>query len=52
MLQATKYGACATKYGAHATKSCGTCTREVRSRFFWTPAPVLTNQTPDPAPGQ
>ena len=23
----------------------------VRSRLFWTPAPVLTNQTPDPAPG-
>ena len=26
--------------------------RGVRSRLFWTPAPVLTNQTPDPAPGQ
>ena len=25
-------------------------TRGVRSRLFWTPAPVLTNQTPDPAP--
>ena len=24
--------------------------RGVRSRLFWTPAPVLTNQTPDPAP--
>ena len=23
-------------------------TRGVRSRLFWTPAPVLTNQTPDP----
>ena len=28
------------------------CARGVRSRLFWTPAPVLTNQTPDPAPGQ
>ena len=27
-------------------------TRGVRSRLFWTPAPVLTNQTLDPAPGQ
>ena len=26
--------------------------RGVRSRFFYTTAPVLTNQTPDPAPGQ
>ena len=26
--------------------------RGVRSQLFWTPAPVLTNQTPDPAPGQ
>ena len=26
--------------------------RGVRGCLFWTPAPVLTNQIPDPAPGQ
>ena len=33
-------------YDSGSSSDC----RGVRSRLFWTPAPVLTNQTPDPAP--
>ena len=40
-----------TKYKDVRPKK-GVKSRGVRNRLFWTPAPVLTNQTPDPAPGQ